>query len=237
MRIPLLLSLALAASCVSPRYALETEYGVVRGDDEARVAIVSGELGMATAVRERLSSTREGPVEVLLLRSERVDTGAFAGLLSDGRIVLGEDAFVPLRAEFGVPMRIDLTRYGDPRYYVAHELAHWLLRESPYEGVPTFVEEGLADTVALELLGHLEARHAELVDAEPRPLPRSAILASREEYLHDDSSMQASLLGTEVVRRLGFDEIRRLRARDADPFEYVNAAKVKSGPWPWVDAE
>lgn len=237
MRFAIFLTLALVPSCVGPAFTLENEYGVVHGDDEARVAIVAGELEMMTALRERLSSTRAGTVEVVLLERRRVGSGAYAGLLTDGRIVLGEDAFVPLRGDLGVPLRIDLSRHGDPRYYVAHELGHWLLRESPYEGVPTFVEEGIVDSIALELLGTLEARHAELAKTEPQPLPLAAILASREDYPHDDSSLQASLLGTEVVRRLGLEEIRRLRERGAGPLEYVSAAKAKPGPWPWVDVE
>ncbi len=113
-------------------------------------------------------------------------------------------------------------------YYVAHELVHWYIDDSPYAGLPHFIEEGLADWIACDLTGVLEARIVEAAQIgtlaiDPRHLPLEA-----EEFMNlpYDASVDLTRAGFDLIRRLGLEKLRELLRDNAVPIDYLHAAGV-----------
>jgi len=125
---------------------------------------------------------------------------------------------------------IVITRDGQDSfdYYLAHELVHWYVGESPYAGLPHFIEEGL-DWIACDVTGVLEYRIAESsqigsLSIDPRHL---SIEAEAFMQLPRDPTVDLTHAGFDIVRRLGMDELRELGQDDAAPLDYLDAAGVR----------
>jgi hypothetical protein len=100
---------------------------------------------LAPLVRETLESTRTDLPILVLEDAATLPSGARASCHQD-HIVLAREA----QDEFD--------------FFVAHELVHWYIDESPYAGLPHFIEEGLADWIACDLMGGLEGRIAQNIE-------------------------------------------------------------------------
>lgn len=208
-----------ALGCVTtptlPPIVLETEFGEVRAHSRFTAEAVGHVLEHAPELAERLDSTRADQPTVWLLASARAHpNGAFAACGTD-RIQLGNDALLDLPG------------------ILVHELVHWYARESPYDGLPHFIEEGLAEYLALELTrvanGHdaesslsgsfsVSIREFSMTGREARSLPPEKIVSLRD-------------VGCLVVSGLGLERVRELHAEGAEPAVYLaEFARVVSAP-------
>jgi hypothetical protein len=128
-----------------------------------------------------------------------------------------------------------------PQFCLAHELAHWFTPESPFDGLPPYVLEGLADFVALRIRGYPDARHKENLLIGTISVPTADLLATGKAWqaLPTDRSLAASRIGSEVVVQLGLERLKQLAAAHAHPLDYVSEASKVSDEWSWKsqDAE
>lgn len=162
-------------------------------------------LAFGPRVRATLCSTRTDPPEVWVV--ER-DLGEARGTCFERHIEV-------------IPSAVE--------YHLAHELVHWYVPGSPYDELPHFVEEGLADFVALELLGLTEARkeeHRRIGDLTVRADGLNADDRTWSELPADEERM-LTRLGFEVVSRVGLDRLRTLAADRAGPLTYLEAAGLE----------
>jgi len=218
MRLALALVL-LASGCASvstrPPVVLESEHGVVRAQSQFTAETVGRVLEQGPAIKQRLASTRTDKPQVWVLASARAHSNGAFGACGTDRIQLGYDALVDLRT------------------ILVHELVHWYAEESPFADLPHFIEEGLADYLALEstrvanglsadftLTGtfDISVREFSMTNLEARSLP-----VERNRELRD--------VGCCVVSHLGLDRVRELAAGNAQPADYLaEAGRVSEVP-------
>ena len=163
-------------------------------------------------VKEMLDSWREDELEVWVHDTPQLFFGAIAANL-DGRIEMG------------------LATAEAPRYYAIHELVHWFGgTDSPYENLPSYVEEGLADWIGLELTDRIEMRDAQHMRMGTIAVQEADILAEGAEYygLPDEDAEATGRLGYEVVKALGLERLRQMAKANASPIDYLNAAEEVS---------
>ena len=167
---------------------------------------------LAPLVRETLESTHTDLPILVLEDDATLPSGARASCHQD-HIVLAREA----QDEFD--------------FFVAHELVHWYIDESPYAGLPHFIEEGLADWIACDLMGGLEGRIAQNIEigtmsVDPR---RLAVTGAGWSYLSREERQSLTRAGFDLVRRLGFEKLRVLLRENASPMDYLRAAGVAEG--------
>lgn len=191
----------------TPPHTVGSPHGLARGFNLQAARAFADALDVAPAVRELLQSQRDEPVEVWAVSTRRSARSAY-GTTYPHRIDMGCDAL------------------DSPRFYLAHELAHWYARDSPFAGLPAFLEEGLADWVAQAVLGKPDARHLQTWSMGSISIPSEDLFASRRNWrdLSLERSDAAMRLGYEVVRELGLETIAEMAASGAGPLDYVNAA-------------
>lgn len=201
----------LAIGCATPHplppVVLETEHGLIRAQSHFTAETVAEMLEQSPEIKERLESTRADLPQVWLLASARAHLNGALGACGPDRIQLGFDALLDLQ---GVLM---------------HELVHWYVLDSPFAGLPHFIEEGLADYLAVEMtsvatgLGadftlsasyKVSIREFSMTGAEARSLPM-------ERYI------ELCEVGACVVSLLGLERVRELAAANAEPVSYLAA--------------
>ena len=147
------------------------------------------------------------------------------------RLVLGEEPTLPGGAR-AICYENYIVIMGKGRealdYYLAHELVHWYIDDSPYAGLPHFIEEGLADWISCEVTGVLEARITEAAQIGTLSIDPRHLLLEAEAFMQlpYDASVGLTRAGFDIVRRLGMDELRGLAQDDAAPLDYLDAAGV-----------
>ena len=197
--------------CTAPPYKVETVTGVVYAGDQTTAERVALALDFAPAVRRRLESTREDRPVVFALDVSEEELGALAKC-NEHRIRLSREALQTLD------------------FVVAHELAHWYMRGSPYYPIPYFLEEGLADYIALELNGgeeSLEARDREVEQIDDFVFQAGHFYGGPQavQMLPPGEKLRLLYFGYAVVRRLGLAKLRELVAAEAYPLDYLEASQ------------
>ena len=113
-------------------------------------------------VQVLLGSTRTEIPRLVLGDEPTLPGGAYARCYQDYILVMGDGQ-----------KRLD--------FVIAHELVHWYIDDSPYAGLPHFIEEGLADWVSCRMMGLMEARIHEAANiGELNIDPRHLELGVRE---------------------------------------------------------
>jgi hypothetical protein len=161
-------------------------------------------------VRTALDSTRaEAPR--LVLDDEPTTPGGARAVCRDNHIrVMGK----------GQELSLD--------YYVAHELVHWYIDDSPYAGLPSFLEEGVADWIACDLTGVLDARIEESARIGSLSINPRHLSLDAEEFIQlpRETTSDLTRAGFDIVRRLGLPRLRELLQDDAAPLDYLRAAGI-----------
>ncbi len=151
------------------------------------------------------------------------------------RLVLGEEPTMPNGAR-AVCYENYIVIMGEGQdsldFFLAHELVHWYIDDSPYAGLPHFIEEGLADWISCEVTGVLEARIAESVQIgtlsiDPRHL---SVTSAGWSHLSRGEREALTRAGFDLVRRLGLAELRELLRAHSEPWGYVRAAGILETP-------
>jgi hypothetical protein len=164
---------------------------------------------LAPQVQATLGSTRADLPRLVLDDAPTLPNGARAICYED-RIVLAAEG----QAAFD--------------FYVAHELVHWYIDDSPYAGLPHFIEEGLADWISCDLTGVLEDRIVESIAIETMSIdPRHLdVTAAGWSLLSRDERESLTRAGFDLVRRLGLSELRELREARVSARGYLHAAGI-----------
>lgn len=202
-----LLACALVAcTTASPRGVIDTPYGRVRAADVHTAQRVAEALGLTQRVRSFLDSERADLPEIWVV--DRLAGGSRYGICFAKRIELFRAAFV----------HVD--------YYVAHELVHWYAHDSPFARLPVFVEEGLADYIALRLTGLHDARVSEHRRMGGVSFPPDMLHADKESWgsWSFEDCEAATRLGFEVVSVLGLEGLLEFLGRGASALDYAGAA-------------
>ena len=160
-------------------------------------------------VKAELRSTRIDPPRLVLPDEARLPDGAFAICYENYIAVMGDG-------------RENLE------FYVTHELVHWYIDESAYAGLPHFIEEGLADWIACERVGLLDARISEMqrigtLEIYPQYLGLDYPEWSR---IPEDQQQALGRAGFDIVLRLGRDGLIEQLEAGAVPLDYLYAAGV-----------
>ena len=204
-------ALLLAGCALPPPVRLETEHGVVRAQNRDEAERVASTLRLAPEIRLALASDRDDRIVVWA-----VDTSA-----ESPRNALG----------ICYERRIDLMREAIPhtRTILAHELVHWYVRESPYAGMPYFVEEGLADWLATGIGGLRPARDEELQRMGSVTVTLQHLAYDYDGYctLSLEQARAIGRLGYHVVSRIGLERLRELAESCAEPVDYLDAAGLE----------
>ena len=202
------LAVLLTTSCVvPPPVRIETEHGVVRAASRADAESVAEALTAAPELRVLLEAVREDLPEVWVVDR---DIGGSLGVYRG--------------------KRIDLESAGDfVPVVVAHELVHWYIEGSPFDGIPYFVEEGLADYLSLELVGIAHGRELENLALGSLTVTRPGLDADRRGWheLPEAESQALARLGFEVVSRVGLPRLRALADRGAPGWDYLEASRLE----------
>lgn len=113
-------------------------------------------------------------------------------------------------------------------YYIAHESVHWYIDDSPYAGLPHFIEEGLADWIACGLLGLREARIEENARIGTMAIDPRHMGVGIDGWTHLPLEIRRShaRAGFDLVNRLGLAKLRALAGAGADPLGYLHAAGI-----------
>ena len=154
-----LLGALLAAACAvsPPPHAVDTDFGIVRGESPDAAEEVAVHLErLEPRVRDALIETRERGTAgwvMRVLRRSRFERSP--------EQVSGFTRFVDRE-----PLRIYLRESADPRWALAHELVH-VLAGPTWDALPGVLSEGLADVVAGRVSRDLEpkARAVRLLNA------------------------------------------------------------------------
>lgn len=205
-------AIALTAACVSaPPVTIDTEHGLVRASTREQAERVADALAVAPRVRDTLHATR---ADLPVLWVVEHDLGAARAVCYERRIELKPSA-VELK-----PSAVE--------YYVAHELVHWYMPGSSFDGLPHFVEEGLADFVALQLFGLVSARERENAAIGSVTVPTAALDADSRVWftLPDETKLALTRLGFTVVSRLGMDGLQTRAAASEGPWSYLQGAGI-----------
>jgi hypothetical protein len=205
-----IVALALTSACASvPPVTVSTEHGLVRASTGEQVVRVAEALAAAPRVRDTLHSIRIDLPELWVVEHDRSAIGSYNG----SRIELKPQA-------------------GD--YHVLHELVHWYVHGSPFDGMPQFLEEGLCDFVALQVLGLVSARQREHVAIGELTVSFDSLSMRARRFLGLSVQTRIDLtrVGFEVVSRLGLDRLQVLAAAQADPWSYLREAGLVSDSGP-----
>jgi hypothetical protein len=167
-------------------------------------------------VRSHLGSTREETPRFLLTSRERLRCGCIASCYDD-YIVVAVDGHDTLD------------------FFVAHELVHWYVVDSPFAGMPLFLEEGLADWIACDVTGHLEARIVESHLIGSVEIQPSHLYVDAAGWCELSSPVVEDLTraGFDLIRRLGMERVRELALQGASADVYLREA----GVYPPKDAD
>ena len=207
-----LLMLCLGCSAAPPLVS-RSAAGTVRAHDEEQLELYSGAfVEFAARVKGLLESRREDGLEIWVQDTQLVIDQARAANVY-GRIELG------------------LITLDAPRYFMVHELVHWYGgTDSPYEGLPCYVEEGLADWIGCELTDRTRFRETEHRQFGKLTVQEDDLNASGDDfhYLPDDRGEAVGRLGFEVVRALGLERLKQMAKDGAKPIDYLNAAMESS---------
>lgn len=204
--LPLVAVLLAAQSCrTAPPVKAVTKYGIVRAYAQEDAERVAEHLGFGPAIRQLLDSQREGRLEVWVVPD---DPNPEYGSCSRRRIEVERSAGV---------------------YVLLHELVHWYVHDSPYEDMPLFIEEGLANYLPGERMGVSEKVLEKLPPSSRLIVPANSLDADAREWeeLPDDVQMRLIRLGYDVVAGLGMERLRELAARHASPWEYIEEAGIE----------
>ncbi len=202
------LVLLLSIACVSrPPVKLETEHGIVRAASLEDAERVAEALELGLEVRAPLLAQRDEPPVIWVVDH---DLGGVRGKCFENRIELAS------AGEF-------------VRVVVAHELVHWYIDGSPFDGMPQFVEEGLADYLSLELSGLVDARSRENQAIGALTVTRAGLDADVRAFLDLPREESRPLVrsGFEVVSKLGLERLRELAEAGAGPWDYLDAAGLE----------
>jgi len=198
------------ACCVGPTKFVDRPEGTIWGWDPAAATRLAEALPLAELVRDRLGSKRVRRVEVHLTRPGERGFGSHGTCFSS---------------------HIEITPRGMRvhEYVLAHEACHWYIAGSRFDGLPLWVEEGLCDWIAYDVLGLLEGRRMELED--------DVTSAIHLEHLHYDAVGWDRLTGREtdalyalgfrVVDRLGLERLAELNENGATSMDYLFAAELR----------
>ncbi len=204
----LIIALLLSPACVTrPPVKIETEHGVVRAASMSDAERVAEALTVAPQLRAKLEAVR---VELPEVWVRDRDIGGALGVCRGHRIDLESAGdFVPV--------------------VVAHELVHWYMDGSPFEGAPFFIQEGMADYLSLELAGLVEGRTYEnQVIGTLKVMPEGLDADARTHQALPEWARKAQArLGFEVVSRIGLQGVRPLAVRGAGGWSYVQAAGLE----------
>lgn len=201
-----LIALTLTAACSSvPPVSLDSEYGRVRAGTPEQAGRVAEVLAFAPQVRDTLRSTRSD-LPVVWVVDRDLDA---IGVCFERRIELMAAGTI------------------EPTCLI-HELVHWYIPGSPFEGMPHFLQEGLCDFVALGFMGLLEARRRENDAIGALTVPSASLgMGTRDWFdLPRETRQDLSRLGFEVVSRLGLDRTEALAAARAEPLGYIQEAQI-----------
>jgi hypothetical protein len=209
----------LTVGCVSaptlPSVVLETDHGHVRAPSGRAAAAVGEMLRHAPEIRQRLDSRRVDKPVVWLLASPRAHSNGSVGVCGPDRIQLGSDAL------------------DDLRTVLVHELVHWYAEDSPFADLPHFIEEGLANYLALEYERVAEGLGADftLTGTYEISLSEFSMTGFEARSLPLEKNLELRDVGCCVVSALGLDRVRELAAGGAAPQDYlVEAGRVSRSP-------
>jgi hypothetical protein len=160
------------------------------------------------AVKTRLDSTRANAPRLVLRDEPTTLSGAPAVCYDNHIAIMGKG------------------QGGAFHFCLAHELVHWYTNDSPYEGLPVFIEEGLADWIACDLTGGLNSRIAENEQIGTLSIDPRHLWLDNAEFIQlpRDETADLGRAGFEIVRRLGLPRLRELLQDDAEPLDYLRAA-------------
>jgi hypothetical protein len=182
----------------------------------------SREAELAAQVKELLDSERD-ELPRLAIREQ------FRHRYPDGTYY--ED--MPVRgyaSEEHIGLKPDLGEHYEE--VLIHELTHWYVTGSPYDGIPGALEEGLAAWVAWDFTGLLPDGRKELSELGV-VLVQWELLYSRWDDgtpLKRPGAGGAAAAGFEVVRRLGLDRVRELQRAGADMDDFLIEAGLIREP-------
>jgi len=167
---------------------------------------------LALQVQATLGSTRADLPRLVLEDAPTLPNGARAICYEDRIVLAGEG-----QAEYD--------------FFLAHELVHWYIDDSPYAGLPHFIEEGLADWISCDVTGVLRERIVESIaigtlSIDPRHLD---VTAAGWSCLSLDEREGLTRAGFDLVRRLGLAGIRELALQNGDSGVYLQRAGVLAG--------
>lgn len=198
-------ALACASAPTSPPITLETEHGEVRTYSRFTAETVGRMLEHAPEIKERLESTRADAPAVWVLASARAHTNGALAACGPDRIQLGFDALVDLRA------------------ILVHELVHWYARQSPFSSLPHFMEEGLADYIALEFSRAANGLDPEftLTGSFNVSIGEFSMTALEASSLPPEKAVALRELGCFIVSHLGLPLVAQLAAEGVEPVMYM----------------
>jgi len=216
MRSTFVFLFALALGCRTPPLEVQAEFGIVRAHVSGGLSTYARALDdLAPQIKSLLESSRNESVEVWVLESKRTHVDSI-GVYVGRRIELGRDA------------------WEHPETHLAHELVHWYgIQSSPYQNVPWYMHEGLADWIACDLTGKTYLRDAEHREIGELSVGVQAFTADRAIWneLSEKEEEAANRIGYEVVKFLGLARVKSMAASGADPLDYAKAAELISEDW------
>jgi hypothetical protein len=204
------LALMFLMACVGPRKFVERPEGSVWGWSRESAERVAEALPVAERVRQRLGSTREGGVVIHVLAHQDPSDNSYGGC-SDVRISLNPSAL------------------SNIEFALAHECAHWYAVGSPFDGMPLWMEEGLADWISCEVVGALEFRRLEIQGIGKFRTNSTLFLAGRTRWqtMSVDEIRTLTFLGFMVVDTIGLEEVARLARERSETNDYLRAARLE----------
>jgi len=203
------LVLLVLAGCAGPTMYIVRPEGTVWGWKRESAERVAEVMPIAERVRQRLDSRREG--------------GVVVHVYEPGARTLGIDS-----APYATQIEINPPAMNDIAYWLGRGATHWYVVDSPYEGLPLWVEVGLGDWIGLEYYGLQHARRQEIEAHGPIAFDEKSLVADRLDWesLFADEVIGLTYLGFSVVDRLGLEEVARLATAGADSHAYLRAARI-----------
>jgi len=196
--------------CAGPTKYVERPEGSVWGWNRESAEKVASALPVADRVRQRLGSSREGGVVVHVFAHQDPSDNSYGGC-SDVRI------------------RLNPSALSNIEFALAHECAHWYAVGSPFEGMPLWMEEGLADWISCEVVGALEFRRLEIQNIGKFTSSSALFLAGRTRWqtMSVDEIRTLTFIGFMVVDSIGLDEVARLARARSETNDYLRAARLE----------
>ncbi len=213
-----------------PKFEARTQLGSARSDDEnvAR-ALADKASAYAPMVCEILDVERESPFiiwhvpgRVNGLTLMEIDS---SGRVTGTRIEIGDQALPHLQD-----------------YLLAHELAHWYMRDATWARLPLAVEEGLGDAVAFLIVPEMhvlrDEQYADAIAGLTLERRNRVLEISRRDWNQAPREVRddAYPVGYEIVQRIGIDGLRAMCDRAAIehlervPVAWLNLPRLPSNP-------